>query len=452
MKKNVLICLERLDIGGVETFVVNQASVLLSKGHTVVILAKKGIYTEKLQKKGAICIDFSFDLENGFSPEKTKQVQEIISKYNINEVHINQFPCILSAMPASMFSNIPYIAYSHVGIDDVFDWFMNTFEIYKYIFEIYFKNAYKIITIKEEAKNELIKKFNVPAEKIQIIYNSIDYDEVDNIRKEEENQKIRFLLVSRLSNDKKDSLYNGIHLFHAYRRRVQEANLRIIGSGMMQKELEDYIKDNHIEGVSFEGSSSNVLGYINEADIVLGLGRCILEATAMKRLDIILGHKELKGVVTPDNIQQACYGNFAGDNLPTCDIDNVVEYLIHLDSNTIKQIQEGNYHFGREHLNAKINYDTVIEEEINTQISSDLLKLLEYILKMQENSDKEDEFLKKEINSLNEKNLELQNKINEGKERIRVLEKEREEIYSSKRWRYTEKLSKILHKKIDIIF
>ena len=48
MKKNVLICLERLDIGGVETFVLNQATVLLSKGHTVVILAKKGLYTEKL--------------------------------------------------------------------------------------------------------------------------------------------------------------------------------------------------------------------------------------------------------------------------------------------------------------------------------------------------------------------------------------------------------------------
>ena len=45
MKKNVLICLERLDIGGVETFVLNQATVLLSKGHTVVILAKKGLYT-----------------------------------------------------------------------------------------------------------------------------------------------------------------------------------------------------------------------------------------------------------------------------------------------------------------------------------------------------------------------------------------------------------------------
>ena len=98
MKKNILICLEALNIGGVETFVVNQASVLLSKGHTVVILAKEGLYTEKLKQEGATCIDFTFELGEKLYPDKIKEIQEIIEKYKINEVHINQFPCILSAM------------------------------------------------------------------------------------------------------------------------------------------------------------------------------------------------------------------------------------------------------------------------------------------------------------------------------------------------------------------
>ena len=451
MKKNILICLEGLNIGGVETFVVNQASVLLSKGHTIVILAKEGLYTEKLKQEGAICIDFTFELGEHFYPDKIKQIQEIIEKYKINEVHINQFPCILSAMPASIFSNVPYIAYSHVGVDDVFDWFMNTFEIYNYMFEVYFQNAYKIVTIKEEAKNKLIERFHVPEEKIQIIYNSIDYEAVDSVRKEEENQKRRILLISRLSNDKKDSLYNGINLFKAYKEKVKEASLAIIGSGDMQSELEEYVKNNHMEGVEFKGPTSNVLEYINNADIVLGLGRCILEAIAMKRLAIILGHEELKGIVTPGNILSACQGNFAGDNLPTYTIENVVENLNNLDDETIKQIQEGNYHFGKENLNAKINYDNVIQEDAITQVSSDLSKLLKYTIKKQEEFDKAKEDLKNEINLINEKNVELQEnsqkEINEQKERIQILEKERDEIYSSKRWRYTEKISKFLHKK-----
>ena len=442
MKKNILICLEALNIGGVETFVVNQASVLLSKGHTVVILAKEGLYTEKLKQEGAICIDFTFELGEKLYPDKIKEIQEIIEKYKINEVHINQFPCILSAMPACIFSNVPYIAYSHVGVDNVFDWFMDRFEIYNYMFEVYFNNAYKIITIKEEAKNKLIERFHVPGEKIEIIYNSINYEMVDYIRKEEKNQKTRILLVSRLSNDKKDSLYNGINLFKAYKSRIKEANLMIIGSGEMQSELEEYIKNNNIKDVEFKGPSSNVLEYINNADIVLGLGRCILEAIAMKRLTIILGHKELKGIVTPDNVQSACQGNFAGDNLPTCTIESVVENLNNLDDETIKQIQEGNYYFGKENLNAKINYDNVIQEEVYPQISSGLSELLKYIIKQQEKFDKEKEDLKNQMNTVNEKNEKDRKEINEQKERIQILEKERE-----KRWRYTEKISKFLHKK-----
>lgn len=458
MKKNVLICLERLDIGGVETFVVNQATVLLSKGHTVVILAQKGLYTEKLEQKGAICIDFTFTLESKFDIEKMKQIQEIIRKYEINEVHINQFPCILSAMPASIFCNIPYIAYSHAGIDDVFDWFMDTFDIYAYIFEVYFQNAYKVITIKQEAKNRLIERFGIQDEKIEIIYNSIDYEEIDQIRKEEENQKRRFLLISRLSEDKKDSLYNAINLFKTYKNKVENANLIIIGSGTMQSELEEYVKNLQIKDIEFKGPTSNVLAYINHADIVLGLGRCILEAIAMKKIAIILGHKELKGIVTPENIQMACQGNFAGDNLPTYDMETVTQDLINLDNIEIQQIQEGNDSFARANLNARINYHNVIQEDIHMQIPSDIVKLLSYIIKKQEEMDKkqeefakEQEVLKNDIRLLNENNREIQEKnqkqINEQKERIQVLEKEREEIYASKRWRYTEKLSKFLHKK-----
>ena len=125
----------------------------------------------------------------------------------------------------------------------------------------------------------------------------------------------------------------------------------------------------------------------------------------------------------------------------------VVENLNNLDDETIKQIQEGNYYFGKENLNAKINYDNVIQEEVYPQISSGLSELLKYIIKQQEKFDKEKEDLKNQMNTVNEKNEKDRKEINEQKERIQILEKEREEIYSSKRWRYTEKISKFLHKK-----
>lgn len=50
-EKNILICLEKLDIGGVETAVLNQATNWIELGYHVVILAKKGIYTPVLEKR-----------------------------------------------------------------------------------------------------------------------------------------------------------------------------------------------------------------------------------------------------------------------------------------------------------------------------------------------------------------------------------------------------------------
>ena len=52
MKKNILICLEKLDIGGVETAVVNQAIALKEKGCNVFVIAQKGIYSETLKNNG----------------------------------------------------------------------------------------------------------------------------------------------------------------------------------------------------------------------------------------------------------------------------------------------------------------------------------------------------------------------------------------------------------------
>lgn len=64
MNKNILICLNKLDIGGIETAVVNQTIEMLKRGYKVVILAKKGIYVDKVIKEGAIFIEFDFEIIN----------------------------------------------------------------------------------------------------------------------------------------------------------------------------------------------------------------------------------------------------------------------------------------------------------------------------------------------------------------------------------------------------
>lgn len=61
-QKNILICLNILDIGGVETAAVNQIMELRRRGYNVIVLAKTGIYTKKIVDIGAIFIDFDFEV------------------------------------------------------------------------------------------------------------------------------------------------------------------------------------------------------------------------------------------------------------------------------------------------------------------------------------------------------------------------------------------------------
>ena len=76
MSKNILTCLNKLDIGGIETAVVNQTSEFIDRGYRVVILAKRGIYTNIVEDKGAICIDINFQLKDGYDLENSKLIEK----------------------------------------------------------------------------------------------------------------------------------------------------------------------------------------------------------------------------------------------------------------------------------------------------------------------------------------------------------------------------------------
>lgn len=62
MNKNILICLGKLDIGGVQTVVINQVEKLIELGNKVVVMAKEGAYSQIVEEKGAIVINFDFEL------------------------------------------------------------------------------------------------------------------------------------------------------------------------------------------------------------------------------------------------------------------------------------------------------------------------------------------------------------------------------------------------------
>ena len=209
--KTILICLERLDVGGVETSVYNQALVFKEKGYNVIILAKNGIYTEKLKEQGITCIDFEFKLNNEIDINGTKQIIEIIKKYNVGQIHIHQFPCLLNAFIACIITKRPYLAFVHSRLTEVFDWYISQFPLYKRLFKFYFDNAYKIITLNYGSIELNSKYFDIPKENYAVLKNSIYFKEY--ITQNQVKQINNFMIISRIAPEKIISIQNGINFF-----------------------------------------------------------------------------------------------------------------------------------------------------------------------------------------------------------------------------------------------
>lgn len=346
--KTIMLCLNQLGIGGIETAVLSQATQLVKNGYNVIVIAKDGIYKEKFQNIGVKCIDFEFTIQNEFDKIKINKICEIIKKYSVEQVNIHQIDCIGVAFPACIFCDVPYVAYIHSGIKGTYDWFEKTYLSYNILFNLYFKMAEKIIAITEDSKNENKIKYNIDDSKYLIMKNCVDF-EIFNNNKISENKE-KFLLISRLSSEKMESIKNAILLFKEYSQKHPHAVLKIAGDGIEKNNVKKLVENNN--KIIMLGQINNVAELMDESDIIIGIGRCILEAVAMKKIAILSSYNGLKGILTPDKIEKIANTNFVArdfDNFNTKDIINQIEKMSNED---IIDIVNKNYNYAYKNLNS----------------------------------------------------------------------------------------------------
>ena len=101
-KRNILMCLQQLDIGGVETAVVTLCKGYIRAGHKVYVAAKKGIFSKQLEKIGVEVLDLEYEFLQTFPLDKKKQLIKYVQDKNITEIHIHQYPCVLNWLPVYM--------------------------------------------------------------------------------------------------------------------------------------------------------------------------------------------------------------------------------------------------------------------------------------------------------------------------------------------------------------
>ena len=455
--KNILICLEKIGIGGVETYAINQAIALKNKGYGVVCVSKDGIHRKTLENNGIKWVEFNFEIENYYDYDKIQKMIEIIKKYKITETHIHTFVAMSVMFPACILSNVPYVSYVHTGvsvIEQTFDWFESQSEILKQNLKEFFDYSYKIIVINDSTKEYLMKKYEIKDDKIKYIRNSINFDEYKSSREIDKIKNV--LILGRMHDIQLESRINGVLLFKELSNLYGEnLKLRIAGDGPKREEIEELVKKENIGNVEFLGEISNVKEEINNSEIVIGVGRCILEAMAMKRIAVISSYKGMKQFVSKDNINTELDENFVGTHLEQIDIKELAKKIKELDKASINKIVNDNYKIIKERLDINNNIYTCDITNYKYDISDNLYKIM---MRNSKNiSDKLDrtinkmdndwkEHLKyKEWMESREKNFEEQ--IQEQQRIIEELRKKEKRLDALEESRIIKKLEKIYEKR-----
>ena len=367
--KKALICLEKLDIGGVETFTITQIEEFVRRGIECYVLSKDGILREKLNDiENVKWVEFDFKLERTLNHEKINELEKLILKKKIDFIYVHQFSCVEYILPIALKHKIPYVAYLHNIVPKTCEWFMEQCEIYKTLFPIYFRYASKIIAITTRVYEEHINLFKLPKEKYIILNNSLDFSKYPNKKIEKLNMNFdKLLWFGRVSEQKRNSIEIGIEFYEYIKKYNKSAKLTIVGDGEILEEFkEKYSKKN----IDFIGAVSDMTPYIEDSDILLGVDRCMLEAVASKKPAIICGYKKNIVLVTPSIIKAAIKENFTGINLKD-DKEEILKY----NEKELKKIIEKNYSYVKEKL--QITNSVYLDIEPMESINLDLNQIIE---------------------------------------------------------------------------
>ena len=466
-KYNILICFAKLGVGGIETACITQIKEFTRRGYNVFVLAEKGMYLEALKKiKGVNYIDFKYDSRNSFNLDKIRRVKEIIIENNIKLAYIHQVDCVSSAFSACMLTKIPYIAYVHHGISGVYDIDLEIGNMSNEFLKLYYKYAYKIVTISDLAKNENKERFKISEDKYEIVPNCIDFE---NFKTDKPINLDRVLLISRFEKDKGNGIVNGLKFFKEYKLLNPKAELTIVGGGSKEYFVKEQIKEMNIQ-CKMLGRRNDVKDIMEQNGIILGVDRCIQEAIAMKRYAVVTGYEGFQGLVLPTNIEEFSKNNFSKKSEENIDCKEVAKNIYSLKENEKNEIVEQNYGWLRKNRNIQNNLYEVkeiknIENPLKDIEYKEVIEILFGELQymhtwMQKEIDRgwdvrqktEDYYLNRE--KWNEEQMKFkENIIEKTKKQNRELNKRLDEILKSNSWNFINKIksNKILSKIISKI-
>ena len=259
MVKKMRILLTNISLihpGGTELYTLDLAKYLSKIGHEITVFSPSlGPISEEIKK-----------LKNVTATNNLEEIKNV--KFDILHIHHN----VNAYLVREYFPKVPALMVIHGVLPEFEQPPEMNLGISRYI------------AVSEEVKEYLIKNYNIPESKIEIIYNWVN---TNKFKKKTDINKVpkKMLVVS--------NHYLGEH------KEIYEAVCKKRGIELLHVGLP-------------ENSVTNVEDYMNDNDIVITLGRGAMEAMSLGRNVIISDIHGMDGMLTPEIYFESIKSNLSG--------------------------------------------------------------------------------------------------------------------------------------------
>lgn len=289
MKKNILIIIDSLGIGGAEKTMLFLANNLINNGHNIDLISCDNIVKLDISKSINLHI---LGFEKSFLDYARYSLKMRVLIKKLEEKNKKKFDLILVNLQKSTKlmrfyrkNNVFHIIHSTFSQSAFKN--KNSFEILlkkKRLQNIY--NNLNIITVSDGIKKDFIDILGIKPKSIQTIFNIIDNDELDILSKQNINLNIKDYIVhvGRLEVVKRHDI-----LLEAFKKSNLDTKLVLVGDGKEKEVIINKIKSLKLENkVILTGFQQNPYPYIKNAKLLVlssqyeGLPNVLIESLFLK--------------------------------------------------------------------------------------------------------------------------------------------------------------------------
>ncbi|URZ00947.1 glycosyltransferase [Clostridium felsineum] len=274
-KKQILFCITGLGGGGAEKVLIDILNNFNYEKYevTLLILCRQGIYFDNINKNVNLIIAFNSEAEKIFGYRALKDLSAETLYSNIvkikSDVEIAFLEGEASKVISGSNSGAKKISWVHIDLNKN-HWTKAIFKNIEYEKECYEKFD-NIVCVSEGVKKSIIKLFGLNEEKLFVIYNIFEINNIIKLSKEMVNDNdapngFTFCAVGRLEKQKGFD-----RLIKAHAKLINEnikSNILILGQGSYKEKLLELAKKLKVENsVKFLGFQSNPYKFMKSSDV-----------------------------------------------------------------------------------------------------------------------------------------------------------------------------------------